>query len=275
MRNKFFSYFISFLYLFSGTSLLFPSLVRSSVNQNIKNIPSDYIKRVPKDDYILGPGDTININVSDEYPELQVERTIDGQGTIYLPRLKRIFVGGLTINELNQLLNNAFKEFIKFPSVEVSIKKYRMLRITVRGEVNDPGMHKLEGSFTSSEDLKREASKDIYFFPTLFDAIRKSGGITEFSDLSNINIIRKSTISEGGGKKSTNVNFISIFDSGDTSQNIRIYDSDIITVNKLQNKQITNLRKAISSNLNPRFIKVLVLGELKLLEQLNYQNLVY
>ena len=279
MRNKF-SLYLALLYFFSGINFIFPSLVSSEQNENINQIPSDYIKKIPTEDYLLGPGDTIEVNVSDEYPELKVERKIDGQGTIYLPRLKRVFVSGLTVNELNQLLSNAYEEFLKFPSVEVSIKNYRIIRITVKGEVNNPGLHSLEGSFSLSNKLdknisssdslvsdfslsnniERNAPDNSYYFPTLFDALRESGGITEYSDLSNINIIRKNALSNGGGMKTTNIDFNSIFASGDSSQNIRIYDSDIITVNKLKTKQLLTLRKAISSNLNPKFIKVLVSG---------------
>ena len=37
------------------------------------------------------------------------------------------------------------------------------------------------------------------YFPTLFDAIQNSGGINEYSDLSSIKIIRKNSLSKGGG----------------------------------------------------------------------------
>ena len=272
MRSKF-SLYLAILYILSGTSFAIPSLVRSAQTEDINKIPQDYIKNIPTEDYILGPGDTITVNVSDEYPELKVSRRIDGLGTIYLPRLKRIFVSGLTVNELNKLLNNAYKEFVKYPSVEVSIESYRVIRITVRGEVNDPGVHTLEGAFSVSKKidndeidgklLDKNNFSNSYYFPTLFDALRESGGITEFSDLSKINIIRKNKLSNGGGAKTTNIDFNSILFSGDLSQNIRIYDSDIITVNKLKTQQLINLRKAISSNLNPRFVKVLVSGRVK------------
>ena len=43
-------------------------------------------------------------------------------------------------------------------------------------------------------------------FPTVFDAIKSAGGITTYSDLSSIEIIRKNSISNGGGKIKKNVN---------------------------------------------------------------------
>ena len=48
--------------------------------------------------------------------------------------------------------------------------------------------------------------------------------------------------------------------TGDNSQNIRIYDSDIIRIPKLKNPNKVLLREAILSNLNPRFINVYIAG---------------
>ena len=44
------------------------------------------------------------------------------------------------------------------------------------------------------------------------DAIRESGGITEYTDLSNIEIIRKDTISNGGGRIKALLNLEDIMD---------------------------------------------------------------
>ena len=99
-----------------------------------------------------------------------------------------------------------------------------------------------------------------YYFPTVFDAIRASGGITKYTDLRNIQIIRKDAISNGSGKKTTTLNFEKLLISGDNSQNLRIYDSDIIILKKASESNTNLLAKAILSNLNPRFINVFVSG---------------
>ena len=56
------------------------------------------------------------------------------------------------------------------------------------------------------------------------------------------------------------MNFESVIYTGKLTQNIRIYDGDIIKVKKTNNSNFITLRKAILSNLNPRFIKVFVGG---------------
>ena len=40
--------------------------------------------------------------------------------------------------------------------------------------------------------------------PTIFEALQEAGGITIRSDLKNIEIIRRISISNGGGRKKTN-----------------------------------------------------------------------
>ena len=68
---------------------------------------------------------------------------VDGEGTIYLPRLYRIYVNGLNINELNSLLNGY--EYIKYPNAEVKFQSVAN-KVLVDGEVENPGLQTLSGS---------------------------------------------------------------------------------------------------------------------------------
>ena len=55
------------------------------------------------------------------------------------------------------------------------------------------------------------------FFPTLYDFLKKSGGITFYSDLKKIKIVRKDTLSNGGGHKTININFLETIDGIDSA----------------------------------------------------------
>ena len=271
LRKKYWLYLLLSLISSGSNFLLIPSVISSPEN-NKEIITLEYLNKLPKNDYIIGPGDTLQIIVSREYPELTTEATIDGEGTIYLPRLNRIFVSGLNIFELNNVLNDAYKKFVKFPNVEINISIYRPIRVLVEGEVASPGLQLLPGSLSlnrkynaASEilDLNQTSNnfvKSSFYFPTVFDAIRQSGGITRYSDLSNIQIIRNDNISNGGGKIQTVLNFEDVIVKGNSSQNIRIYDSDIIRISKAKKDNDFILNKAIFSNLNPKFINVFVTG---------------
>ena len=66
------------------------------MGKNIENrefqIDINYFNKLPENDYILGPGDLIQILVSRDLPELNNKIIIDGEGTIYTPFLNRIYV---------------------------------------------------------------------------------------------------------------------------------------------------------------------------------------
>ena len=232
VKLRFLSFFYFFLFLTTSASPLFSSL--NSKDQDYQDSSSkigiDYLDKLPENDYIVGPGDILNVLISRDYPEIGRARSmVDGEGTIYLPKLKRVYVEGLTIKELTSLLNEAYKKFVKYPSLEVEVQGYRPIRVLVEGEVQNPGLQTLEGYFLVGGNsnmqfeenlnntiqipnpqenlgLQRNLDPDVnlfrnkqsnalksstFYFPTVFDVIRQSGGITEFSDLSEVQIIRK------------------------------------------------------------------------------------
>ena len=116
---------------------------------------------------------------------------------------------------------------------------------------------------TLSEDNFYSNQSDLFTpspYPTVYDAISRSGGITNYSNLSQIEIIRKNPISNGGGKIKAEINLLSLFENFDTSQNIRLYDGDIVNISKSTETSLGQISKAIKSNLNPKFINVIVLS---------------
>ena len=313
-RYRILSLFYSLLFF---PWIVYPSLSLASKEDlnNQSKVGIDYLDKLPLDDYIIGSGDIIGVIISRDYPEMGfVSSLVDGQGTINIPKLKRVYVEGLTIKELTSVLNQAYKKFIKYPSVEVSIEGYRPIRVLVEGEVQSPGLKTLEGYLLANQNqllnttldensllringnssdspldlssqfseysnrgkearekaLKRSFNNkqsnslksSTFYFPSIFDAIRESGGITEYTDLSEIQIIRKNNLSSGGGEKTATINFESVLE-GDPTNNIRIYDSDIIRIKKGSKTNNYQLRKAVLSNLNPKFINVFVMGKVK------------
>ena len=246
------------------------------------NINKGYIDQIPSDEYILGPGDALQVTISEQYPELNSNLTISAEGTGYFPLIGEKFIKGLTRKELIPILNEAYLPYVKYPNLELKISNFRDIKVFVRGEVGSPGRQVLSGSRSTTNNspniqelqdsiLNRNlnsfytASSQInstisYYFPTLFDVIRASGGITPYSDLTNIELIRKDNLSNGGGKKKAVINFYNYLKNINDSNDLRIYDSDEIIVKKLDKPNAESLKYAIRSNLNPRLIRVFVSG---------------
>ena len=250
--------------------------------------------RVVYDSYILGPGDTLQIELLD-IPEYSGTVSIGPDGTLYLPRLRALYVEGLTVEELRYFLTEQFKRYVRQPEIYIRPVGYRPIRIYVGGEVKRPGYYTLSGTqelggVSSSADAAIRASGGDQFssrpdspatsgsgtsssgggittfgalFPTVFDAIRTAQGITPYSNLAEVQVTRRQPVSAGGGKIRTQLNFLSLITEGDESQNIRLFDGDVVSVAKSPVVLREQLLKAGQTNLSPQFIQVYVSGRVK------------
>ena len=302
--------FFSFSFIFAPFNLKANDAIKLS-NEETKddiykskfNLDTDYFENKPSTEYILGPGDRISItslqfeldkilNLSDIENQVVVPSNSDleykkrfsylvnGDGRISLPRVKDIYVEGLTIDELTFLLTKRFSQYFINPEINVEILTYRDIEVYLEGEVATPGLYTLPGQYfnpLSTNDLsqlfrniddpkptKVTSEKPlISIFPKLYDAIKFSGGITSYSDLTKIEIIRRNTISNGGGKIKAKIDFLEFINYGDDKNNVRLYDGDIIKIPKSNVELTKQLSKAIKTNLSPQFINVLVAGRVE------------
>ena len=287
---SFLKYF-RFAFLLIVINLLLP-IHKSPFNKifaneiNIENL-ENYIRSIPENNfYILGPGDVVNIKVSENTKDLNIPFKVNSEGIANLQRLKRIYVAGLTLDELTQILNKEYASYVQNPNVSLDVLVFRPVKVYVEGEVANPGLHFLPGSIRSDQELNifnqfkyqnieqlinnpSSANNQVdnpnlenfmpsEIFPTVIDAIRQSGGITSHANLGDIEIIRKNTISKGGGKLSTNIDLINSLNFKDNSQNIRIMDGDFITVGKNNTPNNNQLSSAFKANLNPKYIEIML-----------------
>lgn len=248
--------------------------------------PSLQRARVIYDSYILGPGDSLQIELLD-IPELSGTFSIGPDGTLYLPRLRALYVEGLTVEELRWFLTQQYRAYVKSPELYIRPVGYRPVRIYVGGEVKRAGYYTLSGiqgqviSSTTADkgdDFQEVTATDgtksyrykprssntsaggpnSTVFPTLFDAIRTAEGITPASNLSAVEVTRKQPIGVGGGKIRTQLNFLSLITQGDESQNIRLFDGDMVFIPKSNLVVREQILKAAQTNLNPQFLTVFV-----------------
>ena len=228
------------------------------------------------EEYILGPGDEISIFLNG-IPELSGQYSVGPGGDLYLPELKTIKAEGLTLNQLDKILKLRYEKTVKNPELFLRITRYRPIRVFVHGEVVRPGFYSITGgdsifddsnSFVENEILDESVLNKIelgsiqnspFSFPTLYDSLKAAQGVTPYSNLSEIYITRNAPKSEGI-KIIAKASILSLFKDGDQSQNIRIFDNDVIEVKRsdqLIPEQLSLVRK---SNLNPDYNIVYVSG---------------
>jgi len=223
---------------------------------NQENNSSLLLEETITSSYILGPNDSISINF-EGLPLFSKIYFIDEQGEIFLPELKRFSAGGKTIKELENILQEKYRPFIIDPSISIKISGYRPVKVYLGGELKKPGLYTLNNL---GGELKKPDLYTLNNLPRLFDAIKSAGGLTQYSNLEDIEIIRKNSLSQGGGEIKTSINLLSLLENGDQSKNIRIFDGDYIFVKKSSELISKQLRLITRTNINPNQISVFVTG---------------
>ena len=110
---------------------------------------------------------------------------IDSLGNITLPILGDIHLGGLNRMEATELLTENLKDYLKNPTVQISILNFK---VTVLGDVNSPGTFKIP-----NERI------------TILEAIGLAGDLHITGNRKNVVVIRN----EEGGEKSYRIDLTS------------------------------------------------------------------
>ena len=133
---------------------------------------------------LLAPGDKISISiwshndmsvgsVNNVYSSTEASGKwllVDDDGNVNIPRLGRLKLSGITVNEANYLLEQKYGETLRDPIINVRVLNHF---ITVLGEVNNPGRYRLENEKLS-----------------LVEAVGLAGGLTDYSENQSIDLVR-------------------------------------------------------------------------------------
>ncbi|QDR82026.1 polysaccharide biosynthesis/export family protein [Sporomusa termitida] len=160
-------------------------------------------------DYQLGPGDVLAINVWG-FEELKIEELpIRPDGKIAIPLAGELQAGGMTPGELAGMITTQLSHYLKNPVVSVNVAKFRTTRVYVLGEVFKPGMYEIEKQHN------------------LIDAIGMAGSYTKYAAKKKVYIIRQDQTD-----KPLKVNLLNLIEKGDMSQNVLLHDGDIVYLTK-------------------------------------------
>ncbi|MGC2403069.1 MAG: polysaccharide biosynthesis/export family protein, partial [Acidobacteriaceae bacterium] len=111
--------------------------------------PANYAMPAPNaqvsPNYILGPEDQITVRVfaADDIPDRPAQ--IANDGTVTLPMIGKIHAAGLTVDQFQTNLTQAYKKYFKDPQVTVQVSDFRSQPVSVAGNVNAPGVVQLRG----------------------------------------------------------------------------------------------------------------------------------
>ncbi len=158
-------------------------LVSSPATDQTGNaVPPELLNYQPEA-YQIGPGDTLYITIWD-HPELTSPagsqqqtlpngRLIRPDGTLFYPYVGTIKAGGMTVEELRQIISKKIADYVDDPQVDVSVIGYGSQRIT------------LEGAFAKTDP------QSVTAVPmTLAQVVGTAGVDTALADLSDLVLTR-------------------------------------------------------------------------------------
>ncbi len=232
----------------------------ASTKKNNTQVKENELINLNVDNYLIGPGDILKINVFDA-KEFSGNYEVLVDGFVYLPLIGKVFVSGLSIELAKEQIEALYSKELLRPTTHIVLEKARPLRISLVGEVQRPGIY----SLTSEEVTQTVGGPSLKSsgLPTLVDAIQKAGGITQYANLKSIKISRI-YLNQSNEKnyKTTQVNILDLLQKGDQDSNPYLFDGDIINITKADSvsKDIINIAKA---NLSPSKITVYMVGQVQ------------
>jgi protein involved in polysaccharide export with SLBB domain len=89
-------------------------------------------------DYVLGPGDALTIHLWGGTTQ-SIARTIDRDGSIFLPEAGSIDVAGLSLGQAQAAIEGMLKQQFRNAQIAVTVSRLRSVRVYVVGDVQRPG----------------------------------------------------------------------------------------------------------------------------------------
>ncbi|MEE9344840.1 MAG: polysaccharide biosynthesis/export family protein [Methylococcales bacterium] len=186
---------ISLITVWSG------SLLANDDNHQITNNPTLH-------EYKIQPGDVLEISVWKEENMIK-DVLVRPDGGITFPLAGELYTGGKTIAELQAALSEKLSTYLSNPVVTISPKQLLGNRIYVIGKVAKPGMYLISS------------------YIDVVQALSMAGGLTPFSAVNDILILRRSS---DGKQHNIEFRYGDIEDGDKLKQNILLRSGDTVLV---------------------------------------------
>ena len=174
------------------------------------NLPPAPVSAAKTDyNYIVGPGDTLSINVW-RNPELSATVPVRPDGKVSTPLVDELVAQGRTPTEIAREVEKALAKFVRDPVVTVIVTSF-------------------VGPYSEQIRVVGEAAKP-QFLPykqkmTVMDVMIAVGGLTDFADGNKATIVRASE-----GNQRYSVRLQDLVKRGDISANVEMLPGDILII---------------------------------------------
>ncbi|MGJ5673528.1 MAG: SLBB domain-containing protein [Nostochopsis sp.] len=169
--------------------------------------------------YTLGGGDRIRVNVF-EVAEYTGEYTIPPGGAINVALIGTVPVQGLSTEQAANVIECAYKTYLKRPIISVNLLSPRPINVTVAGEVSRPGAYSLSLAGGAGQDPGVQ-------YPTVMSALTTAQGVTQAADVTKVQLRRKLGY---GPEQTITLDLQKYIQTGTLPQDVTLRDGDTVFV---------------------------------------------
>jgi polysaccharide export outer membrane protein len=164
----------------------------------------------PPDDYVIGPGDGLQIFVWG-HDDLSTGVQVRPDGKISTPLVEDLQAAGNRPTELARAIEDVLSEYVRNPTVTVIVQQFvgeyaRQIRVV--GQAADPQALSYRNGMT------------------LLDVLIEVGGLSEFASGNKAKIVRR----ENGREDVIRVRLSDLLNKGDMEQNVRMMPGDVLII---------------------------------------------
>lgn len=163
-------------------------------------------------EYKIGPGDVLTVTMWKGSTAEEEEILVRPDGTMSFAFVEDLEVKGLTATQLDKLLTEDLKQFIREPRLDVVVKEHRSKYVTFAGEIytnvtfrSGPGRYPLTGKIT------------------LLEMLSKAGGPTQRANLRDVRVRR-------ANGRNFSVDLYKTINFGDRTQNPIVDAGDLVVI---------------------------------------------
>jgi polysaccharide export outer membrane protein len=172
--------------------------------------------------YKIGPEDVLEISLWEGIEEKKYTVQVRPDGMISFTFFQDLYISGLTVSELDDLLTRRLGRFIRQPQVAVRVKEYNSKYVSLLGAISTTA-GVIVGPGTSRGSRSGPGNYFLTGKTTVLQVLARAGGPTEKANLREITLRRRTG-------QATTVNINKTITQGDLTQNPVLDAEDTVVV---------------------------------------------
>ncbi len=161
-------------------------------------------------DYRIGEGDVLRISVYQQ-PDLEKIVRVSNEGRIVLPLIGTVAAKGETVAGISAKITRRLADgYLVNPHVSVYIQEFRSQKVTILGEVSQPGLYEISGKIS------------------FLELVSKAGGFTSLAG--DEAVVKRQFSSDTARKEIIRIDLRNFMEKGDTSVDVALKEGDAVFV---------------------------------------------